>query len=85
MDSDSDNAEVPEPSKVQEHGVNEDDSEGEVDDEEPPKKKTKKESKAEDRGKKESSVSFKTEGPRGGSHRINACPTRGEKYKASPN
>ena len=65
-----------EPSKVQESAAGAQDNEG--NDSELPKKKTKKELKAEDRGKKESSVSFKTEGPRGGSYRITAFPTRGE-------
>ena len=50
----------------------------------PPPKKTKKE-KTEERGRKEAaSVGFKTEAPRGGSHRISAAPTRAEKYKDSP-
>ena len=30
------------------------------------------------------SVGFRTESPRGGSHRISAAPTRAEKYKDSP-
>ena len=87
VDSDSDAADVaPEPRKANDAAVVH--SDGSDDDSDTPRqplpKKTKKE-KTEERGRKEAaSVGFKTEAPRGGSHRISAAPTRAEKYKDSP-
>ena len=85
--SDSHAADVaPEPRKATDAAVVH--SDGSEDDSDtprqPPSKKTKKE-KTEERGRKEAaSVGFKTEAPRGGSHRISAAPTRAGKYKDSP-
>ena len=50
----------------------------------PPPKKTKKEKTGERGTKEAATVGFKTEAPRGASHRISAAPTRAEKYKDSP-
>ena len=77
---------VPEPKKAKDFAVHPDEGEGNDSDmlRPPPAKKTKEE-KTEERGRKEAaSVSFKTEAPRGGSHRISTGATRAENYKDSP-
>ena len=86
VDSDSDGAEVvPEPKKAKDCAAvhSGESEENDSDTLRPLMKKTRKE-KTEDGGRKEAaSLSFMMEAPRGGSHRISAGATRGDKYKDS--